>query len=142
MRFALASTTGVPVTPTGSISPHGSAEPGIASPRCVFHTTAPSEASSKYTLSFSVAITTPLPTSSGWAYISPSRFGDTQRVRSPANDAGPSDATPLRALSPKYVTHPPPRGTAGVVAVVFGAPDVVTRRRTEGFDVPEPPAEH
>ena len=59
-----ASITGVPVMPSGMMSPHGKLSVrGV--PTCVLHTTCPVVALSEYTVSFSVATTSWLPMTTG-----------------------------------------------------------------------------
>jgi hypothetical protein len=62
------STTGVEVIPeTGTMLPHGRVELCTGSPTCASHRIAPVEARSAYTVSFSVAVNTRVPTTSGSA---------------------------------------------------------------------------
>src|SRR5713101_5249259 len=63
---------------------------------------------------------------SGCAYRSPSRMGDAQSFFAARGDAGPSDAIPVRALSPKYVVQCGPRADPSAVEVVPAVERVVT----------------
>src|SRR5713101_7541783 len=63
---------------------------------------------------------------SGCAYRSPSSMGDAQSFFAARGDAGPSDAIPVRALSPKYVVQCGPRADPSAVEVVPAVERVVT----------------
>ena len=65
------------------------------------------------------------PISSGCAYKSPSSVDDAHCCFAALGDAGPSDATPVRALSPKYVVQCGPDADAPVVEVAPAATLVV-----------------
>src|SRR5437879_6464231 len=67
-------------------------------------------------VSFSVAMTTRLPTRRGCAYTSPSRVGDVHCLRTLFAGDGPSVARPVRLTSPSYVVQcAPARFDAGLV---------------------------
>jgi len=80
------------------MSPHGSPEPGIGVPRWARQRTAPVVRSNAYTLSFSVAAITEVPTTMGWPYTAPST-GAAHAARSAAGRGTPVPR-PVRSLVP------------------------------------------
>src|SRR3954462_1844581 len=108
--------------PEGSMLPQGRLLPLTGAPSWARHACAPFPASKAYTELASVAAITWPPTTSGWAYTSPSSFGVSQTLWTCPMGAW-SSATPVRAASWPYVVQPPEGAVAVVVvaAVLLGA---------------------
>src|SRR6478672_4653382 len=106
---------------TGPMFPQGKVDDTTGLPRWAFHTTAPVNRSSEYTVLFSVATSTWPATISGDAYTSPSTA--TSHALAGRPNAGASGPTPERDASPWYSDQSPEiRGEGEAVAREPGVP--------------------
>src|SRR5690349_4591383 len=112
------------------MSPHGNEAEDTGSPRCVFHTIAPVNRSTEYTVLFSVATMTCPLTTSGDAYTSPSNAARHATVGVP--NPGSAGPRPERPASRWYSVHSVEIGGDG---------EGVLESRGDDDDRP-PPEEH